>query len=177
MEIVFLIIGLAIGSIAMWFVMKSKIDGQFSSDENQLDKKALQQLMLDKTRFEERASLLNTEREQLKIHLEKERGTTLELSKQLELTNASLKGQEQRLLDQKDEIERLNVKFNNEFENIASKVLRINNEELIKDNKSTLSVFLKPLGEKIKAFEDKIEQSGKEREGLKEQIKLLRSIE
>lgn len=175
MEIAFLIIGIVIGVIAMWFVMKGKLDAQQSNNE-QNDDEAFQQLILDKTRYEERAAFLSTEQEQLKIHLEKERSTTLELSKQLELSSASLKGQEKRLLEQKEEIEHLNQKFNQEFENIASKVLRINNEELIKDNKSTLSVFLKPLGEKIKAFENKIEQSGKEREGLKEQIKLLHDL-
>ena len=118
-----------------------------------------------KTAFEKTEQELKTERDA--HNLAKNR-----IAESLE----KFKNQDEKIKTQQKEIEELHEKLTKEFENIANKILRQNTDEISKMNSERLGLTLKPLGEKIKAFEEKIDQSGKEREGLKVQIKLLHDL-
>ena len=175
MDILFLIIGLVIGAGAMWFVMKAKIDSQDNKEEG-FSQQDYQLLAQEKARVEERANLAAKDILDFKSELQQAREENVDLSRRLEKSIAVFQGQETRMVEQREEIERLNEKFQKEFENIASKVLRQNSEQINQLSNEKLTLTLKPLGERIKSFEDKIERSGKDQEGLKEQIKLLHEL-
>ena len=175
MDILFLIIGLVIGAGAMWFVMKAKIDSQDNKEEG-FSQQDYQLLAQEKARIEERANLAAKDILDFKSELQQAREENVDLSRRLEKSIAVFQGQETRMVEQREEIERLNEKFQKEFENIASKVLRQNSEQINQLSNEKLTLTLKPLGERIKSFEDKIERSGKDQEGLKEQIKLLHEL-
>ena len=175
MDILFLIIGLVIGAGAMWFVMKAKINSQDNKEEG-FSQQDYQLLAQEKARVEERANLAAKDILDFKSELQQAREENVDLSRRLEKSIAVFQGQETRMVEQREEIERLNEKFQKEFENIASKVLRQNSEQINQLSNEKLTLTLKPLGERIKSFEDKIERSGKDQEGLKEQIKLLHEL-
>lgn len=119
MEIIYLIIGLVLGSAAAFFIAKFKFEG-------------------GKAKLEAEHSLL-----------------------------------QQRLEEQKTEINDVQKKFTADFENLANRIF----EEKNRQNKSNLDEILKPLGERIKDFEKKVSDvyntDTKERATLAEQLRNL----
>lgn len=82
-----------------------------------------------------------------------------------------------KLKDQNDSIEKLNEKFNLEFENIANKILKEKTETFTNVNKINLETILKPLGEDIEKFKQKVNEvynnESKERFSLGKEIEKL----
>ena len=82
-----------------------------------------------------------------------------------------------KLLNQKNEIENLNKKFQLEFENIANRILETKTENFTKVNESNMKTLLGPLGTKIADFKKQVEETyGKEsneRASLKTEVKNL----
>ena len=127
-------------------------------------------------KLEERLrQLMGVDSELKKVQSEKEH-LNLELTRRdSELENLAAKNREQ-----KEEVEKLQEKFTKEFENLANKILESKSEKFTKQNKENLDVILKPLQEKIKTFEKRVEESNKESHGrhseLKEQLKHLSEL-
>ena len=69
-----------------------------------------------------------------------------------EFENLQLKNQEQ-----KAEVEKLQEKFTQEFENLANKILDQKSEKFTVLNKENIQNILNPLNEKIKLFEEKVD--------------------
>jgi DNA recombination protein RmuC len=86
---------------------------------------------------------------------------------------------EDKLNEQKLEVEKLQEKFTKEFENLANKILEEKSEKFTKSNKENIENILTPLNKKIKEFEEKVELSQKENisihSALKEQLITLQS--
>ena len=150
-EIIFLIIGLIIGGVSAFFIAKSK----FGSGN----------------------SFLNQQLQKNESELSAERDKVLKLNSELSAINSDYKNLQERLAEQKSEIEELQNKFTKEFENLANKILAEKSETFTKQNKENLDQILKPLGERIKDFEKKVEEvyvnDSKDRSGLSEQLKTL----
>lgn len=72
------------------------------------------------------------------------------------------KNTEEKLTENKGEVEKLHEKFNKEFENLANKILEEKSTKFTAQNKENLKVILNPLQEKIKVFEDKVDKTHKE---------------
>ena len=74
----------------------------------------------------------------------------------------------------------LQKKFNTEFENIANKILEQKTEKFTLQNKTQLEEILKPLGENIHSFKQKVEEvydkESKERFSLGERVKELTDL-
>ncbi len=62
----------------------------------------------------------------------------------------------------KNEIEKLQEKFTTNFEVLANKILEEKSSKFTQQNKENLKIILNPLQEKIKIFEDKVDQTHKE---------------
>ena len=81
---------------------------------------------------------------------------------------------------QKEEIEKLNTKFNDEFQKIANQILLNNSSSFNKQTGETLDTILKPLRENLEKFEKKVDntrlEQAKETSSLKEQISLLEKL-
>ena len=81
---------------------------------------------------------------------------------------------QEKLNTQKVEIEEMGKKFNTEFENIASKILKANTETFSDTNKEKLKTLLDPLGKNIAEFKQKVEdvyeKEAKQRFSLGEKV-------
>ena len=104
------------------------------------------------------STLLKQERDRLLEDLKQERGHLAAANQSLESAKVYYKTQQEKIDDQKIEIENLQLKFNKEFELIASKILDDKTLRFTEVNKSNLDILLNPLKENIKAFEEKVEK-------------------
>jgi DNA recombination protein RmuC len=154
MEIIYLIIGLIIGGISAFFIAKSKYGSGNSFLTQQLQKS--------------------------ENDLSAERDKVLKLNSELSSLNSDYRNLQEKLAEQKSEIEELQNKFVKEFENLANKILDEKSSKFTLQNKENLDRILKPLSENIKAFEKKVEDvyvnDTKERATLAQQIKTLHDL-
>ena len=86
------------------------------------------------------------------IELEKTNSTLIERNNSLEKTL------EENLINEDNEKKRLTQ----EFENLSNKILNENSDKFQKQNKKEIDILLKPLNEKIKEFQEKVESTNKE---------------
>jgi DNA recombination protein RmuC len=196
MEIVFLIIGIFIGAIIIGLYFKSQKNN--NSDIKQLEEKLIEeekQKIVLNTQIENykkeiiklqnelqhekeyHQSILSAERSKYEQELNTLRNDYIEATKKLEAARTHFLNQEQKIKEQKEEIENLHKKLTIEFENIANKILDEKSQKFTEQNKSYLDIILNPLKEKIKQFEEKVEKAyseeTKERISLKTEIKHL----
>lgn len=73
--------------------------------------------------------------------------------------NAEFENLQQRHLEQKEEVEQLQKKFEAQFENLANKIFEEKSEKFTSLNKENLQNILHPLNEKIKSFEEKVQKN------------------
>lgn len=101
----------------------------------------------------------------------------LELQTQLTQTQSENKNFQEKLETQKSEIEQIQQKFKNEFENLANKIFEEKSNKFTEQNKMNISEILKPLDVKIKDFQKRVEETydkeSKQRFLLKDEIKKL----
>ncbi|MCL4168192.1 UNVERIFIED_CONTAM: hypothetical protein GTU68_048442, partial [Idotea baltica] len=85
-----------------------------------------------------------------------------------------------KLSEQKNDLENIQVKFTKEFENLANKILEEKSSKFTEQNKENLKSILTPLNDKIKLFEDKVDKTHKEsidyHAALREQINGLKDL-
>ncbi|MDT0686707.1 DNA recombination protein RmuC [Autumnicola psychrophila] len=123
---------------------KSQIQNNLDDHKNELSEtKALHLKQIEK---------LENEREE--IRREKDF-----LSTELTRRNSEFENLQQRNTEQKAEVEQLQEKFQKEFENLANKILDQKSEKFTSLNKENIQNILSPLQEKIKNFEEKVNQN------------------
>lgn len=167
---ILLIVSLIILVIAVFlFLKKPKALELISAEELNRFRNEHDQLKISLARAEEKASIIANEKENI-IQLLKdeknrlldeliyERGQLAQANQDLESTRAYYKSQQEKLQEQKVEIEQIRVQFQREFENVAEKLLKEKSKEFIDVNRSNLDLILNPLKENLKAFEDKVEK-------------------
>lgn len=81
------------------------------------------------------------------------------LRNELTRRNSEFESLQQKNLEQKEEVEKLQEKFSKEFENLANRILEQKSEKFTLLNKENIQNILTPLNEKIKNFEDRIEKN------------------
>lgn len=157
MEIILLIIGLAVGLIIGFITGKSK-------------SRHLPSMLEEKEKSLEEG----------KSDLSSERNKVLELSRNLSASEANYTNLEQRLHEQKGELEQLQQKFTKEFENLAGRILEDKSKKFTEQNKENLDAILSPLKEKITEFEKKVNDvyvsETKDRAALTEQLRNLHEL-
>jgi DNA recombination protein RmuC len=104
----------------------------------------------------------------------------LELNRQLSTTTADFINIQKKLQEQKAELETIQEKFRTEFKNLANEILEEKTLKFTEQNKIKLDEILKPLGEKIRDFEKKVEETydkeSKQRFSLEKEIKNLTDL-
>lgn len=98
------------------------------------------------------------ERERWKDELEALRKEYLESEKALEKSRAFYHSQEEKIVEQKQEIEEIRQRFNLEFERLANKILEEKTQRFTETNTKSIDHILNPLKEKIKTFEEKVDK-------------------
>jgi DNA recombination protein RmuC len=168
MEIVYLLIGMLVGSLLAWLAVRlttaSAQQGMLSTLAAEQEKnKALQQL-----------------HSELKKEAEAGRDKINELTKNLSATEADYRNLEEKLAERKKEIEELQNQFAIQFKNLANDILDEKTKKFTEQNKNNLSEILNPLREKIGEFEKKVEQTNKEsidrNAALREQLTNLKEL-
>ena len=94
--------------------------------------------------------------------------------------DTELKNSELKLVENKQELDKIQEKFTKEFENLANKILDEKTSKFTEQNKLNITSILNPLKEKIEVFEKKVSESQKESVGmhsaLKEQLNSLKDL-
>ncbi|GGC25446.1 DNA recombination protein RmuC [Parapedobacter defluvii] len=110
-------------------------------------------------RAEQQVEDLTIEKERMTVLLREEQQQRLESEKALESTRAYYQSQQEKLQEQKAEIETIKQQFNTEFQVIANKILEEKTQKFTETNSKSLDQILNPLKEKIKTFEEKVEKT------------------
>lgn len=172
MQILFLLTGIVLGGIISWLVLKSKTADVSGSHQQQLI-----ELDKEKSILSDRLNYQNEEVNKLDTDLESSRKIILGLNNELTEQKTINKNLEEKLNSQKEELENLQSRFTKEFENLANKILADNSQKFTEQNRTNLDIILNPLKEKIKDFEQKVDNAYKteaaERNSLKGEIKSL----
>ncbi|NOT35938.1 MAG: DNA recombination protein RmuC [Saprospiraceae bacterium] len=121
---------------------------------------------------------------QMKITIDEEKKTNIlqqeelnRLTKWASETKANNTYLEDKLNNQKQEIEDIRKKSNLEFENLANRILEEKVNKFTQSNKDNIDQILKPLGENLSQFKKKVEETydieSKQRFSLEERVKEL----
>jgi DNA recombination protein RmuC len=131
-------------------------------------------------RIEERNLSLS---ERLEITVEKHKKSDQrinEAEKKVAERDIENKNLNDRLNEQKEEMQDLQKRFKDEFENLANKILDEKSKKFTEQNKEKLNDLLKPLGEKMEAFKKKVEETHRDeveaRGSLKQELKSLMEL-
>lgn len=154
MELIYLLIGLVVGGVFVYLLVKYRMGTYVTKLEVNLD-------------------TCKAEKEELEAKLIKEE----QLTKELANAYADNRFLKEKLATQKLEMEALRKQFNLEFENIASRILEEKTAKFTQVNQQALSSLLKPLGENIEVFRKQVEEvydkESKERFSLSKEVSRL----
>ena len=182
MDIMTLLIGTAIGAVSVFLILKFKFDRDRGIPKDQFDQLAVQlgATTTEKGKAEERSIMLDASLKKANDELSEERTKLIILSGSLATVQTELKNADQRLQDQKNEIQELESKFTAAFKNLANEILEEKSKTFTQLNKDNLTSVLGPLQEKIKDFQvtinDTYGKDAKERATLAEQIRTLTDL-
>ncbi len=182
MTILYLFSGMFFGGITTWviFYYYYKSKHPLSHDEVKLLDNQKNELEVNIKLAEGKIENILEESASLKSEIlmardKSEKSSNLLAAKTQELVNLN-----QKLEDQKSDIESLQEKFQIQFKNLANEILEEKTKKFTDQNKTNLKDILNPLKEKIGEFEKKVEETNKEsierNSALKEQISGLKDL-
>jgi DNA recombination protein RmuC len=161
MEILYLILGILIGSALIWILLKNKSATLLAVAS-------------------EKASSLEKENSTIKQTLNEKQDEIIHLNSSVTVAETDLKNLKLKLDEQKDELIKIRETFNLEFKNLANEILEEKTKKFTEQNKTNLNEILNPLSLRIKEFEKKVEETydkeAQQRFSLKEQVKQLAEL-
>jgi DNA recombination protein RmuC len=161
MEIVYLLIGIISASILTWIIIRSIFSGKLGI-------------------LQEKWSQLLQQNNELKSALTEKEKNLYELSSRYSAKETEQKHLTERLQEQKQEMLEIREKLNIEFRNLANEILEEKSKKFTEQNKTNIDQILKPLGDKLKDFEKKVEETydkeAQQRFSLKEEVKRLAEL-
>ncbi|WP_259071920.1 DNA recombination protein RmuC [Mucilaginibacter sp. X4EP1] len=169
MDVYVLVAAIVILLIAVvLFLKKPKANGISADDFNRLTNEN-NQLNIELAKAQQYALGIIAEKESITNLLKEEKGrlqdellyerTQLAAANQsLESARSYYKSQQEKIQEQKIEVEQIRDNFQREFQNIANKLLDEKSKNFIETNRTNLDILLNPLKENIKAFEEKVDK-------------------
>ncbi|MBB6108571.1 DNA recombination protein RmuC [Mucilaginibacter lappiensis] len=167
---ILLVVSLVILVLSVFlFLKKPKAQELISAEELNRLRNEQYLLKINLAKAEEKGSIISSEKENI-IQLLKDEKTRLldellfertqlaQANQQLESVKSYYQSQQEKLQEQKVEVEQIRTQFQREFENVAEKLLKEKSKEFIDVNRTNLDMILTPLKENLKAFEDKVEK-------------------
>lgn len=170
---------------------KSKEKLENENRESERMRQELNDYLTSKKIAEEKLSILERNQGELKqehegrIHqlenlLQQKEDVIRKMNADLATKMADLKNINEKLQNQKAEVENIREKFQTEFKNLANDIFEEKGKKFTEQNQTNISEVLKPLNEKIKDFERKVEETydkeSKQRFSLKEEVKRLAEL-
>lgn len=166
-----------IGSIVIGFLVRSKKEKKIDTEPLEQEIKSLSD---ERSRLEATSGHLEKDLQKTLTELveEREKNTNLQShNARIETINNNLV---EKLQNQMREMEELQKKFSDAFKNLANEILEEKTKKFTEQNRSNLDELLNPLKEKIKDFEQKVEQTDEKNRmsntSLIEQIKSLKEL-
>lgn len=180
-ELLFLFIGLVLGFVTAYFYLKTKASHPpdfLNEKELWLNEKG--SLEQEKSVWEERATSAIEQLNALRNEVKDKQDKVEILMQDLATEKSNFLNVSEKLETQKKELETLEKRFTVEFRNIANELLEDKSKKFTEQNQKNISDILKPLDEKIKLFQEKVEQTHKENleknAGLVQQILSLKDL-
>ncbi len=178
MELLYLAIGLILGAFIAFLVLKIQKSKKSDAEIRLL---AIEQELGEKnTELQialERHTTLKEQLDESKSGLQGERENVIKLNALLAESRTDFKNLKDKLDNQKNEIEQMQKQSTEHFTNLANKILEEKTQKFTQQNKDNLDQVLKPLNEKLKDFEKKVEETYvknvKDRTDLQAEIKKL----
>lgn len=168
MEIAFILAGIVIGFIITYFSLNKKFNA-YKLQINNLNNRSI----ILKNRTDQLLQELNQTRDELK----NERVKAEQLSNGLAIKETQNQHLTEKLAQQKSDIEEMHKKLSNQFNILAQQILDDKSKKFTQQNKEQLEQLLHPLNDKLKGFEQKIEdtylKNVKDRSDLQAEIKKL----
>jgi DNA recombination protein RmuC len=168
MEILVLIGGIIVGGGIAWLIARVRFsaEAQVSTSSFLIE--------------QEKNKNLEAALSEFKQDIEAERKKVLEVNNALAAAEADYRNLQEKLYDQKKELENLNEKFAIQFKNLANEIFEEKSKKFTDQNKSNMFDLLRPLGEKIVEFEKKVEDTHKDtisrNSALREQLENLQRL-
>jgi len=167
---ILLVVSLVILLLSVFlFLKKPKALELITAEELNRLRNEQDMLKINLAKAEEKGNIVSAEKENI-IQLLKDEKTRLldellfertqlaQANQQLESVKSYYQSQQEKLQEQKIEVEQIRKQFQQEFENVAEKLLKEKSKEFIDVNRNNLDMILNPLKENLKAFEDKVEK-------------------
>ncbi len=180
MEILFLIIGLIVGVAIGWLMSKNKMAQMVGRDELDTRQQEIARLTAEKASVTAQAAAAQSTVAEIKTQFDTAQKEALLLTADNSRMANQLQNLEEKLNNQKQEIETLQQRLAKEFENLANKIFEEKSEKFVRQNRDSLDVVLNPLKEKMEEFRKKVEdthvENSKEQSRLAEQIRGLTEL-
>lgn len=150
MDIVFLIIGLAVGAVVGFLVANARKSKE--GNENDVFK-------VENASLKDRVDRYSADIDTLKSELKEARDGYQEEVRMGAEWKSKYNALDEKLKEQKVELEKLQDKFTKEFELVANKILEEKTTKFTDTNKKNLDTILNPLRERITEFQKKVEDT------------------
>lgn len=180
-EVLLIIIGIVlITGFVVLFFRQGKTSSKVVSDEIDQLRKQVEFIGAEKRAMEERSGMLQQQISHFTLQISEKDLSILALNKDLSTKISEYGSLQKKLEDQQTDLEKLQDKFRVEFKNLANEILEEKTQKFTEQNKIKLDEILKPLGEKIRDFEKKVDETydkeSKQRFSLEKEIKNLTDL-
>jgi DNA recombination protein RmuC len=182
MEFAFLIAGILIGALLGLLLARIIFSSKTSLSVTEIQnlQTELNTLLISTKVSEERIKMLSAELEKRVLQIAEKESTILSLTSKFTAKSSDFEHLSGKLNEQKSELEQIREKFNLEFRNLANEIFEEKSQKFTEQNKDNIAQILKPLGEKIKEFEQKVDdvyvKEAQQRFSLKEEVKKLAEL-
>jgi DNA recombination protein RmuC len=175
----FLMLIIVVAGAAIGFMI-SRSQVRASQKERALLQKQLNEITFDERMHQQQLNDKSQAATQLETQVNGYRQELLQLSAQLASRDTQIEHLNQRLSENKEEMEKIYAKFSDEFKNLSNEILTRESRHFTETNKANMELLLKPLGERIRDFEKKIEdvydKESQQRFSLKEEVGRLAAL-
>lgn len=161
MDILSLLIGLAIGSVAVFLISQARQSAAKQKLMRELETQTAE-LNTHNTLLKGKLEALEREIASSLQELKAEREKVVQLSAKNSSLEANYKNLQQKLEEHKQEVANLQERFTIEFKHLAQEIFEEKSKKFTDQNKVNLGELLNPLKEKISEFEKKVEDANKE---------------
>ncbi len=172
MDITFLIVSFLLGAVLAWLMARL----QSANDPTRLAREVVEKNYI----LRELANDWQRQINELKQQDVQKSGKIIELNKDIASVETQNLNLEERLAEQRTEVEKLQTRFQTEFENIANRLLQEKAQHFGAENRQQMDLLLNPLRQTIDGLKQNIQQQlteeTKQRSELRTQIDQLQQL-
>lgn len=175
-QLLWLLGGFVIGGAIIWLLTRLQLE-KVKKNTNDGIKNRIDELTIEKTKYIERTQQLEEQLKELKDEFGVKEGSLSDSLQQLSVARTENSHLKEKLETQKTELLEVQKIFRESFENLANRILDEKSKKFTEANSANIGQILKPLGEKIKEFQERVEKTyveeSQQRFSLEKEIKRL----